>query len=174
MTRATKMQRTRAMKSNTAMNKAEVAALRKNEAKWSKQLMAAGWNAIPSIIIEKQEALGLDALDMNIIVHLSNYWWRADNLPCPSVATIAKAIGVKTRTIQKRIKALHDLKLLTRTERRKTRFGSDTNLYGFEGLIRAALPYAKEKIAERAKREQAERDRLERKKPKLTLVEGDA
>lgn len=56
--------------------------------------MAAGWNVIPNIIIEKQEGLGLDALDMNIILHLSHYWWQPDNVPHPSVATIAKAIGV--------------------------------------------------------------------------------
>ena len=35
------------------VNAAEVEALRRNEAKWSKPLMDAGWNAIPSIIIEK-------------------------------------------------------------------------------------------------------------------------
>jgi DNA-binding transcriptional regulator YhcF (GntR family) len=152
------------------VNAAEVEALRRNEAKWSKPLMNAGWNAIPSIIIEKQEALGLDALDMNIIVHLSNYWWHADNLPCPSVAKIAEAIQVKPRTVQKRIKALHGLGLLTRTERRKTRFGSDTNLYGFEGLIAAARPFAQEKLAEREKRKQAEKERLTRKRPKFTVV----
>lgn len=161
------------MSSKSAVKEAEAEALRKNEAKWSKPLMAAGWNAIPSIIIEKQEALGLDAIDMNIVVHLSNYWWRADNLPCPTVATIAKAVGVKPRTIQKRIKALDELGLLRRVERRKTRYGSDTNLYSFEGLIKAALPYAEEKIAERKKREEAEKDRLARKKPKLTVVAGD-
>jgi DNA-binding transcriptional regulator YhcF (GntR family) len=157
----------------TGINRAEVEALRRNEAKWSKPLIDAGWNAIPSIIIEKQEALGLDAIDMNIIVHLSNYWWHADNLPCPSVARIAKAIGVQPRTVQKRIKALHDLGLLTRTERRQTRHGSDTNLYSFAGLIKAALPYAEEKIAEREKRKQAEAERLTRKRPKLTVVSNN-
>jgi hypothetical protein len=162
------------MSSKSAVNPAEVAALRKNEAKWSKPLMAAGWNAVPSIIIEKQAALGLDAIDMNIVIHLSNYWWRVDNLPCPSVATIATAIGVKPRTVQKRIKALSALGLLTRTERRKTRFGSATNLYGFDGLIEAALPFAKEKLAAREKRDQAEKDRIARKKPKLTVVDGGA
>jgi DNA-binding transcriptional regulator YhcF (GntR family) len=155
------------------VNAAEVETLRRNEAKWSKPLIDAGWNAIPSIIIEKQEALGLDALDMNIIVHLSNYWWHADNLPCPSVAKIAKAIQVEPRTVQKRIKALHDLGLLTRTERRKTRFGSDTNLYGFEGLIAAALPFAQEKLAEREKRKHAEKEWLTRKRPKFTVVSND-
>lgn len=156
--------------SKTSVNRAQVEALRRNEAKWTKPLIDAGWNAIPSIIIEKQEALGLDAIDMNIIVHLSNYWWHADNLPCPSVATIAKAIGVEPRTVQKRIKALHELGLLTRTERRKTRRGSDTNLYSFEGLIAAVLPYAQEKLAEREKRRQAEAERLRRKRPNLTVV----
>lgn len=160
--------------STAALKPSEAEALRRNEAKWTKPLMAAGWNAIPSIIIEKQEALGLDALDMNIIIHLSNYWWHADRLPCPSVATIAKAIGVQPRTVQKRIATLQALGLLTRVERRQTRFGSQSNLYGFEGLIQAALPFAAEKVAEREKREATEKDRIARKKPRLTVVGADA
>jgi DNA-binding transcriptional regulator YhcF (GntR family) len=158
------------MTNTTTAKKAEADTLKRNEKKWTKPLMQAGWNAIPSIIIEKQEALGLDAIDMNIIVHLSNYWWNAENLPHPSVEKIAKAIGVQPRTVQKRIKALEDLKLMTRTQRRKTRFGSDTNLYGFEGLIEAATPYALEKIQQRAQRQQEEQDRVARKKPKLSVV----
>jgi DNA-binding transcriptional regulator YhcF (GntR family) len=157
----------------SAAKKNDAEILRKNEAKWSKPLMAAGWNALPSIIIEKQQALGLDAIDMNIIVHLSNYWWRADTLPFPSVEKIAKAIGVKPRTVQKRVTALQAGGLLTRIERRKTRYGSDTNLYSFDGLIKAALPYAEEKLANRAKRAEEEEDRLARKKPKLTLVKTE-
>ena len=146
--------------------------LRKNEEKWSKPLMDAGWNAIPSVIIEKQAALGLDSIDMNIIVHLTSYWWTADNLPHPSVGTIAAAIGITPRAVQKRIKALEANGFITRTERREGRYGSQTNLYGFEGLIKHALPYAKEKLAAKTKRNADERDRLARKKPKLTVVEG--
>jgi DNA-binding transcriptional regulator YhcF (GntR family) len=157
----------------SAVRQADAEVLRKNEAKWSKPLMQAGWNALPSIIIEKQKALGLDAIDMNIILHLSHYWWTAETLPFPSVATIADAIGVKPRTVQKRIKALDELGLLTRIERRHTRFGSDTNQYSFEGLIKAALPYAQEKLAARAKREEAEKERIARKRPKLTVVSSD-
>jgi hypothetical protein len=88
------------------------ATVRKNEGKWTKTLMDAGWNAFPSILIEKQQALGLDALDMNIILHLSNYWWNAETLPFPSVATIAQAVGVKPRTVQKRVSALQRCGLL--------------------------------------------------------------
>jgi DNA-binding MarR family transcriptional regulator len=131
--------------------------------------MAAGWNAIPNVIIEKQAALGLDALDMNIIVHLSHYWWRPDNLPHPSVETIAKAIQVTPRTVQKRIKAMQDLGLIKREERRFTKTGSTTNLYSFQGLIDAARPYALEKLAEIDKATKAKKERLARKKPKLVV-----
>jgi DNA-binding transcriptional regulator YhcF (GntR family) len=144
--------------------------LRTNEKKWSKALMAAGWNVVPNILIEKQAALGLDALDMNIILHLSHYWWQADNLPHPSVATMAKAIGVKPRTIQKRIKALEDLNLVKREERRFTKDGSITNRYDFSGLIAAATPYAEEKVQEIEAAVEAKRKRLARKKPKLVVV----
>ena len=153
-----------------ATKKAGTETLKQNEAKWTKTLMDAGWNAIPSVIIERQKALGLDAIDMNIIVHLTNYWWQAENLPRPSVATIADAIGVKPRTVQKRIKGLEAAGLMRRIERRKTRYGSDTNLYEFKGLIKEAMPFAKEKLAERAKRAKEAEERAERKKPKLTVV----
>ena len=73
--------------------KANAEQLRVNEKKWTKPLMDAGWSVLPNIIIEKQAALGLHPLDMNIILHLVQYWWVADNLPHPSVATIAEAIG---------------------------------------------------------------------------------
>lgn len=37
--------------------------LRRNEEKWTAPLMDAGWTAIPSIILDKQHALGLDPVD---------------------------------------------------------------------------------------------------------------
>lgn len=158
------------MTDTTTVNKAEAEKLKRNEQKWTKPLMDAGWNAIPSIIIEKQAALGLDAVDMNIIVHLSHYWWNAEKLPHPSIKTIAAAIGLKPRAVQKRIKSLQAANLLTRTERRETRYGSDTNLYSFEGLIAAATPFAIEKVRAREEKSQQERERVLRKKPKLKVV----
>lgn len=111
-----------------------------NEKKWSKPLWSAGWSGIPNIIIERQEALGLDPIDMNIILHLTQYWWRADNPPSPSVGTIAKALKLGVRTIQKHIKCLEDAKLIERVERRDGPYGSQTNLYKLDGLIAAARP----------------------------------
>lgn len=148
---------------------AETKELRVNEKKWSVPLMKAGWSAIPNVILEKQAALGLDPLDINIILHLGQYWWKAEDLPHPSVSTIAEALGVTPRTIQKRIKALEELGLITRHERRYTGQGSLTNLYSFEGLIEAAMPFAEEKIAEIEHATAAKKARLARKKPKPSL-----
>lgn len=145
--------------------------LRMNERKWSKPLMDAGWTAIPAVIIERQAALGLDALDVNILLHLANHWWTADNKPHPAKGTIAKAVGVDPRTVQRHIAKMEAAGFIRREERRIPGKGSRTNLYHFDGLIAEAKPFAEEKLAERRRREQEDKARPGRKgRPRLTLV----
>lgn len=148
--------------------------LKVNEQKWSKLLMDAGWTVIPSVIIERQQVLGLDALDLNILLHLATYWWTPDNKPHPAKKTIADAIGVAPRTVQRRIAALEKDGLIRREERRIPGQGSRTNLYHFDGLIKAAQPFAEEKLQETARREAENKDRVRRKgRPKLRVVKND-
>jgi DNA-binding Lrp family transcriptional regulator len=132
--------------------------LRVNEKKWSKVLMDAGWTAIPSVIIERQQALGLDSLDINILLYLTTYWWTEDNKPRPSKKTIATAVGVDSRTVQRRIAAMEKDGLIRREEHRINGKGSRPNTYHFDGLITAAKPYAIEK------KQDMERRKLEREK----------
>ncbi len=147
--------------------------IRVNEKKWSKTLMDAGWTAVPSVIIERQQALGLDSIDVNILLHLSTYWWTHDNKPHPSKKTIADAIGVKPRTVQRHIAELETAKLIRREERRVYGKGSRTNLYHFDGLIKAAQPFAQEKLKEIAERDAARKKAAARKgKAKLQLVKS--
>lgn len=156
-----------------AFNKVQADAvekLRTNEKKWTPELMAVGWTVIPNIIIERQRAFGLDAIDMNLILHLAQYWWQPDNLPHPAVQTIAKAIGVSVRTVQKRMARLEAAKLMNRVERRHTKNGSATNLYSFDGLIAAAKPFAAEKAEEVKKATEEKAARLARKKPKVATL----
>ena len=55
----------------TALGTTEVAQqLKVNEKKWSPTLMKAGWTALPNVLFERQKALGLDAIDINIILHI--------------------------------------------------------------------------------------------------------
>lgn len=155
----------------TQINAAEK--LKTNEQKWSKPLMDAGWTAIPSVIIERQKALGLDALDVNILLHLAAYWWTSDNKPHPSKATMADALQVDSRTVQRHIARLEAAKLIRREQRRIEGKGSKTNIYHFDGLIAAATPYALEKIKEIADRTEQKKARVQRKRATLRLVPSD-
>jgi len=143
--------------------KSPAQSLKTNEAKWSKPLMNAGWITFPSVIVEYQKALGLDALDVNIVLHLANYWWTEDNKPHPSKATIAAAMKVDPRTVQRRIAEMEKGGLIRRQERRIRGKGSLTNLYHLDGLIEEATRFAEEKLEERARRKREDKARSDRK-----------
>jgi DNA-binding HxlR family transcriptional regulator len=160
------------MPENTKQKEA-LATLRTNEKKWTKPLMDAGWLAFPSIILEKQHALGLTSLDINIILYLATYWWTADNKPRPSKSTIAEAIGVTPRTVQRRIAAMEKAGFIKREERRVSKEGSKPNFYHFDGLIKEATPFANEKIDVKNRRKKEDEIRRTKKRPTLRLVHND-
>jgi len=150
---------------------AETENLKVNEKKWTKLLMEAGWTVVPNVFIERQMALGLDRLDMNILMHLFSYWWHPDNKPHPSKKTIASAIGVDPRTVQRRIARMEKDGLITREQRRISNVGSKTNIYHFDGLIREAKPFAREMIEiKNANVAAKEARRAKKGKPVLKVV----
>jgi DNA-binding transcriptional regulator YhcF (GntR family) len=132
--------------------------------------------ALPSIILERQDALGLDALDINIILHIAKHWFEAGNLPHPSKGSIAKAMQVTPRTVQKRIARLHDEGFLRRIERRgpKGSKGSQTSEFEFNGLVEKATPYAVEAVQQREKFRQLKLERLRRKRARVEDNEAEA
>jgi hypothetical protein len=138
--------------------------------RWGKNLTAAGWTAIPNVIFERQAALGLDSMDICIILHLAGYWWKADTDPYPSKATLAQAIGCHPRTIQRRIAAMEKAGFIKRTVKTARHGGHQSNYYSLEGLIKEAAPFAKEHVAARKERQAKGRARSKRKKPALSLV----
>lgn len=149
------------------------AELRTNEKKWTKPLMEAGWTALPSVIIENQRQLGLEPLDLNIVLYLASKWWTAEGKPYPSKNTMAAAMNVHPRTIQKHIASLEAAGYIRREERR-TEAGSRTNIYHLDGLIAAARPFADEKLLEIKEKTEIRKIRQARKgAPKLKLVEKD-
>ena len=145
---------------------------RKIEKRWGPALTASGWTAIPNVIFRRQNAFGLSPLDLNIILQLAAYWWEPGNLPRPSKSTIAMAIGVTPRTVQKRIAAMEAAGFLKRVERRTSRNGSAPNQYDFAGLIAAAQPFALEELQEIARRKKEKAEKQARKRPRLSVVKG--
>ena len=138
--------------------------------------MEAGWTALPSIILEKQQALGLDAIDVNILLQLARHWWYAENPPYPSKATIAQCLGVSTSTVRRHIAGMEAARFIRREARFDNKFGGqESNIYHFDGLIDAATPFAEEAIDLRNQQKQAQAKRRSRKKrPTLVLRKSGA
>lgn len=155
----------------TAVTQATVKAVSRTEKKWTPALMAAGWTTFPSIILDRQKALGLDAIDINILLHLAKHWWEADNPPFPSKRTIADCIGVDPRTVQRRIAAMEKVGFIERKGRKGAMGGTGTNAYLFTGLIEKATPFAKEAVEARQERVRQKEARRRRKRPVLVPVE---
>src|SRR5260221_14701929 len=87
--------------------------LRANEEKWGEPFVDAGWTLIPSTILERQRALELDPVDLNILLQLARHWWQAGNPPRPAIKTIAECIGKSVSTVQRRLKKLERDGLIT-------------------------------------------------------------
>ncbi len=141
--------------------------LRRNEEKWTRPLMDAGWTLIPSVILERQQALGLNATDLNILLHLIRHWWFSDKLPYPSKRVIADCMGVSESTVQRRIRQMENDGLLSRIARSKHGKGQQSNMYDLSGLIEAVRPYAEEALQTRAKRKKEDDETRTRKRLKL-------
>ena len=142
--------------------------LQRNAKKWTRTLMDAGWTVLPSVILEKQRALGLDPTDVNILLQLARYWWFSENPPHPSKATIAECMDVHPRTVQRHIAGLEAAGFIRRERRFNAKLGGqEANAYHFDGLIDEATPFAQEVIDTREERRKQDTARRKRKKPKV-------
>lgn len=154
------------------MTEATAEPARRNEQKWTKPLWEAGWAAIPTVLLERQRALGLDATDMNIILHLVRHWWHADALPFPSKRAIAECMNVNVTTVRRHIARLEADGLVRRERRTDPGRGQLSNAYDLSGLIAKATPFANELLEERKRRQEGDAERRMRKRPRPVAKEG--
>ena len=122
--------------------------------RWGKPLTDAGWTAVPNTILEYQRKLELNAIDVNILLHLWQRWWEPKNLPHPSMSTIADAMGVNRSTVQRHIREMEKRGILKRHFRKTSKNNNLNNQYDFKGLKKRAIPLA-HKLIDR-KKEKAE------------------
>lgn len=160
-------------KTSTATKLDDQAHLTVNQKKWGEPLMKAGWTCLPNIIVHYQDDLGLDPLDMNIILYLASRWWKADGKPYPAKASMAKAMGKSPSTIRRRIKRLEAAGLVRRELRPVEGDRSQTNVYHLDGLVEEATHFAAIEI-QRREDKKALQDRIDSKKgrAKLKVLKG--
>ncbi len=145
--------------------------LRVNERKWCPALWAAGWTGFPSVILKYQHKLGLEPIDVNLLLQLAQFWWEAQRLPRPTKDTIAAVIGRSSKTVQRRIAALEQAGLIHRIPGRKRGGGRGANEYSFQGLIKSAKPYAEAELRERKSRQETARRQQRSRGFRVTSLE---
>ncbi|OAV63733.1 hypothetical protein Barb4_04786 [Bacteroidales bacterium Barb4] len=130
--------------------------------KWGDEIMAVGFTAVPDILLKRMAVLNISPMEMVVILQILSYWWSADQLPFPSKAKIAAAIGCHEKTVQQAITRLVKLGFIKRQERRREQDRNDSNVYDFAPLIAILKPEAIKEAEEQA----AHREKkLQRMKP---------
>lgn len=123
------------------------------ERKWGKTTLEVdGWTAIPNLLLERQQALDIDAVKLNILLVLLKHWWEKSKMPWPSRATIGEIVGRDKSTVQKHLKAMEDRGLIQRNSRYQSAGGQTSNEYDLSGLIAELKALAKAEQKERRKR----------------------
>lgn len=117
--------------------------------KVGKTVTDVGWTAFPNALLIRQRELKLTAHDINNMLHLLRCWWIAVDLPRPSKATIAAAMGVHPRTVQRRIVIMERAGLISRQPRKGPSRASKTNAYDLAPLVTRLTPLAEEILKER-------------------------
>jgi predicted transcriptional regulator len=115
----------------------------KMEEKWGVEIKKNGFTQIPTILLEKQHALGINSTELVIILNILKHWWEADKKPYPGVKGLADAMGLQRNTVQKGITRLEQMGLIKRIQRfSKNSKGQMSNEYSFDGLIKHLKSHA--------------------------------
>jgi predicted transcriptional regulator len=132
--------------------------IKESERMWSKDVMDQKFVIVPKLLLRAQAKLGLDATQLNVILHLVEHWWHAERQPYPSKKTMAVRMGVHQRTIQRAIAAMEKHGLVTRRLRHSARSGRKSNIYDLSGLVarlKALAPEFKKEAEAAAARRRA-------------------
>ena len=80
--------------------------------KWGEETAKHGWVAVPTTLFFAQQALGINALELNVLLNLIMHWWNKEKSPYPSQAAIARRMGVSVRTVQRTLDDLVEKQLI--------------------------------------------------------------
>lgn len=98
--------------------------------KWSEQIIGHGFTAVPNLLIEYREQLGLSVTDFYVLVAIEKYRWDRRQSPRPSLATLARLTCLSVRTISRSTKKFEDMGLIERLQRTGT-----SNIYDLDPLV---------------------------------------
>lgn len=108
---------------------------RETEKKWGKPVINLGYSIIPSLIFHAQARLGLNSVQLVLLLHLADFWWNYEQKPFPSKSTLAKRLRLSPRQIQRHLTDLEKGGFIKREPRFAAHQGQQSNYYDLEGLV---------------------------------------
>ena len=122
---------------------------------WGKPVLSHGYTGIPSILIQGQQRLGINALQMNIIIQLLDFWRDPARKPFPTTRQIAPRVGVTEKTIQSNIRQLEKAGLIFRQQRKTASGDWNSNIYDLICLVERVAKMEPDFADARQKRREA-------------------
>ncbi|MGR9140725.1 helix-turn-helix domain-containing protein [Rhizobium leguminosarum] len=90
--------------------------------KWGWAVAERGFAQIPNYLLLLNSFLDdekrLTPVEMLVLLQLVGSWWQKDNLPFPSMATLAKRAGVSERQVQRAVTRLVKDEFIAKVKRR--------------------------------------------------------
>lgn len=125
--------------------------------KWSHPVCKAGFTIIPTLLLTKQDELGLDPVDINILLQLAAHWWKADKPPFLAKGTLGRRLGRDASTIRRHVASLEKRGFLKRIDRIDDARGRRSNHYDLHPLIDILHPLAIEAIKAKKNKKEGQR-----------------
>jgi len=107
--------------------------------KWGKGVAERGFAQIPNYLLQinlyVHDDHKLSPVESLVLFHLVATWWKKDEMPFPSMNTLAERIGISERQVQRAIKALEEKGFLTK-KKMKVKGVIASNVYDLNPLVK--------------------------------------
>lgn len=91
--------------------------------KWGRDVVGAGFAQVPNYLLRFNQFTSdedrLSPTELLLLIELAGTWWKKDDLPFPSMKTLAVRCGTSERQILRAVKRLEEIPLLQRVNRKK-------------------------------------------------------
>ena len=114
--------------------------------KWGEEVAKRGFSQVPNYLIMLNQFIDedkrLSPLELLILIELVGVWWKKEELPYPSMKTLAVRCGTSERQVVRAISRLEKDELLKR-EKRRSKGLISSNAYDLLPLVERLREVAK-------------------------------
>lgn len=76
--------------------------------KWGVQVLSQGWTSVPNVLLKNAGKLGLDPTETLTLIYLTRFWWKAEDMPFPSISKTCEEMGITRKTLSKKFSSLKE------------------------------------------------------------------